>query len=54
MKQELFITFDKPWYPNKDTVDRLLQELDMGEEISLADFEKACIREGRKFIVKFK
>ena len=50
--QPLFIIFDEPWFPSEDTVDNLLLRLDMGEHISISKFQKACIKEGRKFKIK--
>ena len=53
MEKELFITFDKPWFSEEDTVDGLLQKLDMGEEISLSKLKEACEKEGRKLTINF-
>lgn len=55
MKREpLFIVFDKPWFPSDDSVDGLLQRLDMGEEIPISKLKEACKKEGREFNIKFK
>ena len=52
MEQKLFITFDKPWFSEDDTVEGLLMRLDMGEEIPLSKFKEACKKEGREFKIK--
>lgn len=50
--QPLFVTFDKPWFSEDNTVEGLLMRLDMGEEIPLSKLKKACKKEGRKFKIK--
>jgi hypothetical protein len=53
MKQEpFFITFNKPWFSEDDSVNGLLQRLDLGEKIPLSKFKEACKKEGIKFSIK--
>lgn len=53
MKKELFITFDKPWFPNEDTVAGILKRLDVGEQVSLYKLKEACKKEGKEFNIIF-
>ena len=52
MEQKLFITFDKLWFSEDDTVEGLLMRLDMGEKIPLSKLKEACKKEGREFKIK--
>ncbi len=52
MKQEIYITLDKRWFSEEDTVEGLLMGLDIGEEIPLSKFKEACKKEGREFKIK--
>ena len=50
--RDIYITLDKRWFSEDDTVEGLLMRLDIGEEIPLSKFKEACKKEWREFKIK--
>jgi hypothetical protein len=53
MNAEYFtLKFDEPWFPDPNSVDGLLERLEMGEAIPIKIIKEACEKEGRVFKIE--
>lgn len=53
MNAEYFtLKFDEPWFQDPNSVEGLLERLEMGEAIPIKTLKEACEKEGRVFKIE--
>ena len=53
-EDSIYIQFGEPWFHDPDSVDELLERLDMGESIPIKSLQEACKKEGKTLKIEIR